>query len=131
MPLVVLSSVWDFVKKHWQPIVIVILLIVCFIAFHHQSTSHADELKQVQNIHSQELDKIAVARAQEEQQHALNVKQLQDNLDEAQRQYDTAKRDLDSSKKAQAAAIVKQYGNDPVALAQKLSEVTGFRVVTP
>jgi len=131
MPLVLLK-VWEYVKRHWSVLLIAaVVLVAGFFLFRHQSGTFADQLKQVQTIHAEEVNKIEAARVAEQQQHAANVKQLQDNLDASQRRYDESLKDLDAAKKAQAAAIIKQYGNDPVALAQKLSEVTGFRVINP
>lgn len=131
MPIVLLK-VWEYVKRHWSVLLIVAALLATgFFLFRRQSSTFADQLKQVQTIHAEEVNKIEAARAEEQQKHAANVKQLQDSLDAAQHRYDEALKDLDAAKKAQAAAIIKQYGNDPVALAQKLSEVTGFRVINP
>lgn len=128
---VFLSKVWEYIKRHWSVLLIVALVVVGYFYFRHQSSTFADQMKQVQTIHSEELNKISAAREEEQQKHAANIKQLQDSLDAAQHRYDEALKDLDAAKKAQAAAIIKQYGNDPVALAQKLSEVTGFRVINP
>lgn len=91
----------------------------------------ADSLKKINDAHAVELKQINDAMTQEQKQHDADEAKLQATLATVQKQYDAAQKQLDDQKKAEVAALVKQYSNDPVGLAQKLSEATGFAVELP
>jgi uncharacterized membrane-anchored protein YhcB (DUF1043 family) len=122
---------WAWLKKYWGIVALVVGAIIGAFMFRKQETSFADQMKKIQDAHAAEMKQINDARLEEERQHAANEKQLQVALVAVQVQYDAAMKDLDAKKKAQVADIVKQYGDDPVALAKKLSEATGFTIVLP
>ncbi len=130
-----LAIVWAWIKKHWRLVLAGIGSFFAFIAgaflFKKQQTSYADQIKAINDAHALELQQINAARAQEEVQHQADLKKLNDTLAVVQAQYDAAQKQLDDQKKAEVAALVKQYGNDPNALAQKLSESTGFKIILP
>lgn len=133
--MVTLAVVWAVVKKHWRLVLatfgVVFAAIAGALLFNRAKSGFADQLKAINDAHATELKQITDARAQEEAQHQLNEKQLQTALDAVQKQYDAAQKQLDDTKKAEVAQLVKQYGDDPNALAQKLSEATGFSVIPP
>lgn len=126
-----LLTFWAYVKKYWSYVALVLAVIFGYLLFRREQVDFADQLKKIQDAHDEELKKIQDARAQEEKQHEENEKKLQSALDAVQKQYDDAKKDLDAKKKKEIEDLVKQYGNDPTALAQKLSEATGFTIVLP
>lgn len=126
-----LLTFWAYVKKYWSYAALVLAIIFGYLLFHKEQLDFADELKKIQDAHDAEIKKIQDARAAEEKQHEENEKKLQLALDAVQRQYDSAKKDLDDKKKKEIEDLVKQYGDDPTALAQKLSEATGFTIVLP
>lgn len=126
-----LATIWAYIKKYWGIAAVVVGAILAFVVFKRQDVSFADQLKQIQDAHDAELKQIQAARDEEQKEHLANEKRLQDTLDAVQKQYDSAKKDLDDKKKKEIEDIVKQYGDDPGALAQKLSESTGFTIVLP
>lgn len=126
-----LATAWLYVKKYWGIAVLVVGSIAAFFLFRQQGESFADNLKKIQDAHNDEVKKIQDARAEEQRQHEVNVKKLQDTLDAVQKHYDEAKEQLDSKKKREIEEIVKQHGDDPDELAKKLSEATGFVIILP
>ena len=48
-----------------------------------------------------------------------------------EQQYEQQKKELDEKKKNEIKSILEKHQNDPVALAKRLSEVTGFKVIMP
>lgn len=90
-----------------------------------------EHIRKIQDAHDAEIKKINAAREEERAAHEANLRQLQRVLADVQRQYDDARLELDKKKKAEITDLVKRYGDDPQGLAEKLSAVTGFKVVLP
>lgn len=124
-------TLWTYVKKYWQIIILVAGIIVGTIMFTRQDKSYAERLKELQDSHDREILDIATARAEEQRQHAENEKKLQDALKTVQAHYDDEKREFDAKKKEEIEDIVKRFSNDPNELAKQLSAATGFRIVLP
>lgn len=126
-----LSVAWTYVKKFWSLALLIIGAVVAFVLFRRKESTFVDRLQQINALHAEEIQKINSIREEEARQHEANLKQLQDTLDMVQRRYDEAKRNLDDKKRREVEDIVKRFSNDPDALAKKLSEATGFKIVMP
>ena len=48
-----------------------------------------------------------------------------------EKEYETAKKELDEKKKSEVATIVRKYADKPDQLAERLAQVTGFKIVLP
>lgn len=118
-----------FIKTNWKVISLVGAIVLGYLFFRRREKGFTEQLRQVQEVHRQEIEKIEAARAAERAQHAANEKMLRDALETVQLEYEKAKQELSASKKNEVKKIVKEVGNDPMALAQRLSEATGFRIV--
>lgn len=129
--MVALQVFWSYVKKYWGILAIVLGAIIGFLFFRRQSSNTADMIKQLNDAHALELKQINDARAAEEAQHQANENQLNAALAAVQKEYDAAQKQLDDTKKAEVAQLVKDYGNQPDVLAQKLSDTTGFKIILP
>jgi len=126
-----LSTVLAYVKKYWSLVALLAGAVIAAFVFQKQGASVADKLKRVNADHDEELRKINVAREEERLQRLVNEEKLKDTLAEVQSHYDAAKKDLDSKKKKEIERLVRQHSGDPVALAKKLSDATGFKVLLP
>lgn len=126
-----LTIIWSYLKKYWGIAALIIGTVFAVLFLRNRTETFADQLKKIQDAHDAEIKQIQAARDEEQRQRLADEKRLQDALSAVQQQYDAANKDLDAKKKAEIAVLVKQYGNDPTALAQKLSEVTGFVIVMP
>lgn len=126
-----LAIAWAYVKKYWSLALLIVGGVVAFFIFRQREISFANEYKKIKDAHDEELKRIQEARAEEKRQHEENQRKLEAALAAVQQQYAEAKKDLDAKKKREIAELVKQYSDDPMALAQKLSEATGFTIVMP
>lgn len=124
-------TVWSYIKKYWQIIVLIIGIIISLIFFRDQESDLAKRLKEIKDAHDEELKKINEAREEERRQYQENEKKFKSTIEAIQSQYDAAKKGLDDKKKAEIIKIVQQYGTDPVELAKQLSNATGFEVILP
>lgn len=120
-----------YVKKYWQVALLIVGVIVGVVIFRRKDISFVEDYQKIQDVHKKELDAIQAANDEERKKLQANQAQLQTALDTIQKQYDSQQKQLDDAKKAEIAQIVKDHGNDPDALAQKLSDATGFKVILP
>lgn len=125
------GSVWPFVRRHWLVLVLASASVVLYTRYRAATTSYVDKIAALQAVHDEEMKKVAAAREAERIAHETNVKELQASLEMTQKQYADAVTALDEKKKKTVDGLVTTYGDDPVALARKISEVTGFKVVLP
>lgn len=129
--LLFFKKLWAFTKKYWQLLLLVLAVPFGVLLFRRRENSFIEDYKKLQSSHDEELKKIEEAHAIERKKHEENVKLLEKTLETIQQKYDEQKKALDEKKKLEIKEIVSQYGNDPVELAKKLSEVTGFTIVMP
>jgi murein L,D-transpeptidase YcbB/YkuD len=127
----VLTVIWNFVKAHWQAIVLVVAIGIGYGWYRHHVAADAAALVQLNAAHQVEIDTINKARADEQAQHQKEVQTLQQSLAQIQQQYDQAEAALQAQQTAEQTQIVKQYGNDANGLAQLLAGKLGFTVQTP
>jgi uncharacterized protein HemX len=126
-----LQKAWAYIQKYWQIIFAVVAAVVGYFLYRKGQVDFATQLQEIQHQHDDELQRIESARQEERKTHEADVKQLEATMVAVQKQYDTAKRILEDQKKAEIKEIVTQYSDDPVVLSQKLSEVTGFKIILP
>lgn len=131
MPVFLLTA-WTYLKKYW----FIVAAIVGFFVFeiwssNKNTTDLAKTITDLNKKHQDELDAIQKAHDQEDAQHQADEAKMQAQLASIQAQYDAAQKQLDETKKAELSQIIKDTQGDPAALAQKLSEATGFQVVLP
>lgn len=129
--MITIKIVWTFVKKYWQLVLLVVGGIAGVFLFRERENSFTEDYNKIQDSHAKEIDAINKANDVERAQLEANQQKLQAALDAVQKQYDVNSKELDDKKKAEITQIVKDHGNDPVALSQKLSEATGFQVIMP
>lgn len=126
-----LKTALALLKKYWKVLAVILAATVGFFLLRKRDLSFVDELRKVQASHDEEVRQINAVREEERKQHAENLRRRDEALAVVQRQYDESMTQLDSKKKKEIEQIVKEHGKDPVALAQKLSEATGFTIVMP
>ena len=126
-----LKKVWIYLQKYWQIIFVIFATVIGYFVYRKGQVDFATQLQEIQRQHDDELQRIESARQEERKAHEANVKQLEVTMAIVQKQYDTAKHILEDQKKVEIKKIVTLYSDDPVALSQKLSEVTGFKIILP
>jgi len=118
-------------KKYWQMFLLITLVVVFFIFNRRRNIDFSQRLEQIQTTHQVELAKIEKISQQERQEHEENEKKLRQTLQLLQAKYDEQMREFDDKLKVEVEKLVKQYKNDPVALAQEISKTTGFKIIYP
>lgn len=126
-----LLSIKDFLKKFWGYLVAGVGIVVGLFLFKRKTTTYELQIDDLRNSHKKQIEDINNARDAERKQYEENERRYQEALKAIQKKYDDAKKDLDDKKKSDIKEIVDKYGKRPDVLAQKLSEVTGFKIVLP
>lgn len=126
-----LTSAWNFLKAHWQAILLVLVIAASAAWIKHQQSMFADTITQLNQTHQAEIDKINQARVAEDQQHQQELKQLQDSIQKIQANYVAAQAQLAQQQTQEQSDIVKKYGNDADGLANLLAQKQGFIIVKP
>lgn len=127
----VLKTSFTFVKAYWQYFLIAAAFILGMLVYRRTTVDFSRQLKEIQDRQREEIDEIRRAYDNELKQKEENERRLQDRIEKIQRQFEDAKQTLDDEKQKQVKDLVEKYGDDPVVLAQKLSQLTGFIVVIP
>jgi Skp family chaperone for outer membrane proteins len=128
MPAFIITYVVNFLKAHWQKIVVLAALAVIVVMLKQQKTAAVADMQHLQQIHDTEIKTITDAQIQERKEHEKNLNDLQKQLADVQQKYDDAKKTLDTKTKANATKIVKETSGDPSELADMLSNATGIPV---
>ena len=127
----VLTIVWNFIKAHWQTLLLVVCLAVGYMWFRGNQAGWAKTVADLNAAHQVEIDKIAQDHKVEEQQHAQELQALQDQIAKIQADYAAAQAALAQQQTQEQQQIVKKYGNDADGLANLLAGKLGFVVVKP
>jgi hypothetical protein len=126
-----LDKIKNFFKNSWGYLVAGIG-VVFGLAFFRKKVDHYENIVQkLQDSHQKELDEIKKAREEERKKYEENERKYQERMAAIEKEYETAKKELDEKKRKEVEDIVKKYGNQPDKLAQRLAEVTGFKIIMP
>lgn len=117
-------------KKYWQYIAIFFIGIFGFILFRKKDTP-VDDKKPSRDAKDNQLDKIDDIRKDERDKQDVVDKNLEEGLKVVEQQYEQQKKELSEKKKEEIKSVLQAHKNDPVGLAKKLSEVTGFKIIMP
>ncbi len=130
MALLFWIKVKDFFRKYWQYIVAFGAGIAAVLLLKKKPPVQ-DDVKTIRDSYDKQIDKINnVRQVERDKQDELSEK-LQSDLSVVEKQYEQQKKNLDEKKKDEIKTILQQHQDDPVELAKKLSEVTGFKVIMP
>lgn len=127
--LIFWNKVRDFFKKYWGYIVMFVGGVIAVLAF--KKKSEPDDTKTIRDSYDSQLDLSNQVRHEENRKEDEAKKKLDDGLAHVEKQYSEKKKNLDDNKKQEIKTILQQHQDDPVGLAEKLSKVTGFKVIMP
>jgi TolA-binding protein len=125
------TPVLAFLKKYWQTILLVLVIVFAGFWVKHVQANFAKALTDLNNSHQTEINQINDARAQETKEREEQIKQLQASIDKIQTDYAAAQAAAKVKQAEDAKQIVKKYGNDADGLANLLADKLGFTVVKP
>jgi gas vesicle protein len=127
--LIFWNKVRDFFKKYWGYIAMFVGGAIAVLAF--KKKSEPDDTKTIRDSYDSQLDLSNQVRHEENRKEDEAKKKLDDGLTHVEKQYSEKKKNLDDNKKQEIKTILQQHQDDPVGLAEKLSKVTGFKVIMP
>lgn len=123
------NKILKLAKKYWQYITLFFVGIFAVIFFRKKNPmpdqnptreSRDNHLNKIDNIRHEERDK------QDQADEKLKV-----GLDVVEKQYEQQKKELTDKKKEEIKSVLEKYKDDPVGLAKRLSDVTGFKIIMP
>lgn len=124
------EKIVNFVSKHWRYILVFIGGVATVLFFKRKSPV-INDTKDIRDSHDKQLNKVNDIRNEERKGHDELTQKLNSDLAVVERQYEEQKKNLDEKKKEEIKTILQQHQDDPVALANELSKVTGFPVIMP
>jgi len=127
----VLKKVWAWIKKNWKIFALVVATLVGYLIFRSQNISFSEDFSKIKAAHDEEINEIEAARVEERTRLAANQEKLEKALKVVEDEYARQSKDLDKKKKKEIETIVKESDGDPEELAERLSTVTGFRIILP
>lgn len=132
-------------KKIWtclQPHVGTILIAVCCFALgaylfnkreadlSSEREGYMQKIKAMRDDYDASVKAIQAASAEERRQHQENMKTWQQTMTDANTQYQSALSEITKKKTEQTRKLIEAYGEDPTGMAEQVSKVTGFKVVS-
>jgi hypothetical protein len=124
------NKVKEFFKKFWGLFLAAGAFLV-YIFWKYKPQNSGELASDVRSTGDQFADAVDTVRAGEQAALDAEAKRHADEAAEIKRKYEEKRDQLDTATKVEADKIVEKYGNDPVALAEKLSEATGFKIIMP
>lgn len=124
-----LERTWQFVRSNaFSTLLLATAAYGAYKFFQREQTSVADKIDQLSKLHDVQLKSVSDAYELERKAHEENLKKLQASLDDIQKKYDERLRELAEMKEKRVKKIIDEAGDDPVVMATKVTEVTGFQV---
>jgi Skp family chaperone for outer membrane proteins len=125
------ENIKNFFKKSWGYLVAGLGVVFGVMLFRKKVDHYENIVQKLQDSHQKQLDEIEAARKEERKKHEENERKYQERMALIEKEYEAAKAELDEKKRKEIEGIVKKYGNQPDKLAQRLADVTGFKIIMP
>ena len=122
-------KVTEFFKKFWMFFAALGGLATYLIIKNKKSTDNLPS--EIRSFGDKFANDVNVIRKNEQDAAAKEEKEHQEKTAAIKKKYDAEKEKLDENTKAAAEKIFEQHKDNPEALAQELSKVTGFKVILP
>lgn len=130
-----LKKIWDTLRPALVPVCIALFVLFgskyFMNQFRNDRAEFTEKLKEMQEIHDREMVKIMTAQSAERERHEQNLRQLNQDLNDAVEKHDEKLKEMERQKELDLKRIFEKYKNDPTGLAQEMSRVTGIPVYVP
>lgn len=130
-----LKKTWDTLQTALVPIFIAFFVLFgskyFMNQFRNDRVEFTEKLKEMQEIHDREMVKIIASQSAERERHEQNLRQLNQDLNDAVAKHDEKLKEMERQKEIDLKRIFEKYKNDPTGLAQEMSRVTGIPVYVP
>ena len=123
-----------FFRRYWSHVAVglIVFSATVFSYLYHKKRMNDYQriLNVIQDSHAHDLDEMKKVIKKEREEYEQNEKKYKEQLQKIEEDYKKAKQEFEEKKKANVDKIVKKYEGKPDELAKKMSEVTGFKLVT-
>lgn len=124
-----LKQIKEFFKKFWGLFLAAgAFLVYIFWKNKPQNDNLGSEIRASGKQYADAVDAV-----REGEQSSLDAEAARAAAEAAEikKKYEEKRNQLDAATQAEADGIIEKHGNDPVALAEKLSKATGFKIIMP
>ena len=126
-----LEKIVNFLKRFWIYFAIGLGVILGASIFLKKDNDYNDFIEKLQESYKKQLQEINDIRDQERAKYKENEQKYKETISLIEAEYEIMKQEFNDKKKKEVEKIVKKYDNKPNELAQKLSEITGFKIILP
>ena len=88
-------------------------------------------MRSMQESHQKELDEIKKAREEERKGYEANERKYKERMAIIEKEYEEAKTAFEAKKQSTVKQVITVTGGKPDKLAERLAEVTGFKIIMP
>ena len=122
-----LKKAWASCKKYWQILLGAAIPIVLMLIFRNKSDVSAI-LDRAREDHEKEVDAINKSYEAEISARDDAQKKYFDTISKLEEKYKDSQRELDKKKRKEIKKILKDHGDNPEEITQRLSALTGFKI---
>ncbi len=124
-----MGSIKKFFKRFWAVFAALGGFLIYLLV--NRKKPSTDLPAEIRSSTDQFANDVNSVRSTEKTDLEAEAKKHAEKTAEIKKKYEDAKEDLDAATQRHAEEIFEQHKDDPNALAEELSRVTGFRVVFP
>ena len=121
------KTVFSLCKKYWQIIVGFIAAIFLYIVT-RKTPDPREVLKKSNEAHQKEVDALKSAHEVERAARDEALSRRDEAMAAIEKAFNNAEKELTEEKRREVKKIIKENDNDPDAITEKLSEITGFKI---
>ncbi len=126
--MIMLTKIGLFLKKYWQIILLGVTAVVGLVFFRKRPTNFAEDFLKIKQIHEDEIKKVDEVKAREaELKIVAKTAHVHDVLN-INAEAKIKQENLNANKEKETKRLVELEAEQ---LADEVSKVTGFKVITP
>lgn len=118
---------WNWVKKYWQIVVGFVSAILLYVLT-RKTPDPTEILEKSNEAHDKELKAVKKAHAADEKGRKEAIKRQEKAVKEVERAFEEANKMLSIEKREEIKKVIEENADDPDAITEKLSELTGFKI---
>jgi uncharacterized membrane protein len=121
---------WRWCREYWQLLLGVAITVAGWLIFRRRPADAGELLGEANRSHRRELE--AIDEAEQKEREAVEAARIRrdEAVAQIEQDYSAAQVELDETKRAAIRDIVERHSEDPEALTDELSRLTGARVWT-
>ena len=121
-----LAKIWSWIKSYWYvPLGFVIFGVLWYLT-KSSDLSPWEMLQKARDNHRRQVEDIEKINKEKDEKIAAEEKKLKTQLEVIEKKANEEMKNLDDDKKARVEQLLKKNKDNPVALAKRLSELTGL-----